>query len=195
MDRRISGALGVGSILVLVLAGCGNGGGSAGTDAPTVAATAEGGGQPAESEAAAPDGGSGVFTGEDVAGISAVVPAAGVETILGEAPTPECSHNGTFKSDACTWTAADGASSLQVSFSTSDPSLEAWTDSVTTVGVDEPIDGLGEAALGGDNPFGGVRISTFDNGTSVWVTINKEGDRAALMALAVDLATSILEAR
>ena len=73
------------------------------------------------------------------------------------------------------------------------PDLDAFTQRMTaTLGLDEAVDGMGEAAYLGTSSRG-TRIAVFlGEGRVVWVVLNKPGDAATQATQVKDLATTLL---
>ena len=171
----------------ILIAACG-GGTSAAPDAA---------GEPTGQAAAQSDAVEGAATSEQpqdpgtaVAPLAALVPADKVQAALGETPTPECDTSVLSGAGSCIWTAADG-SWLKVEDGTPRemPDLESFTARVTgTLGLDEPVAGLGEAAYLGTSSRG-TRIAVYlGDGRVAWVVLNKPGD---VTDLVTEIATAV----
>jgi hypothetical protein len=99
-----------------------------------------------------------------------------------------------FGGDSCIWTAGDGSSvKVEHRVTPETPTLDRFKDRMTgTLGLDVPVDGLGEAAYIGTNSRG-TRIAAYlGDGLIVWVVINKPGDAAAQSAQVTSMAAAIV---
>lgn len=177
-------------VSVSLLAACGS---SAASAVPVDAA-----GQPTSAPAtvapaaSADTGETGGATGS--VGLASLVPADQVQAALGEVPTPACDTSSLTASVSCVWKAADG-SWLKVEDGSPQemPDLASFTERVTgTLGLDEPVEGLGEAAFLG-NSARGTRIAVFlGEGRTVWVVLNKAGDAAMQAPLVTGIAERLV---
>ena len=117
-----------------------------------------------------------------------------ISTALGEAPTPDCKTSVLTGAGTCVWTAADGSwLKVEDGVSQETPDLDAFTQRMTaTLGLDEAVDGMGEAAFLGTSSRG-TRIAVFlGEGRVVWVVLNKPGDAATQATQVRDMATALL---
>lgn len=179
-------------LATIALAACGGANSTPAPASPDPAATTT----PAASSAgptAAPEGDG----GDTGSGLVALVPADLVATALGETPDPECDTSSLTGAATCVWTAADG-SWLKVEDGTPAemPDLASFTDRVTgTLGLDEKVDGLGEAAYLGTSSRG-TRIAVFmGDGRTVWVVLNRAGDAASQAPLVTEIASALVGSR
>jgi hypothetical protein len=165
--------------------------------ARTGAATSDGDAPNAPTEQAGTGSEPEATTTSDDAGTVATAPLAAlvsvdqVQAALGETPTPECDTSVLSGAGSCVWTAADG-SWLKVEDSTPRemPDLESFTSRVTgTLGLDEPVAGLGEAAYLGTSSRG-TRIAIYlGEGRVAWVVLNKQG---GVSDLVTEIATAVV---
>jgi hypothetical protein len=186
-DRRARLAA-AGALMAIMVAACGGGSSpsnAASTPTPRPASTTEAS-TPASQ---APSGGS---TG--TVDLAALTPAAKVAEVLGESPTPECKTSVAFGGDSCVWTAADGSwVKVEHRVTPETPTLDAFKQRMTgTLGLDQPVEGLGEGAYLGTSSRG-ARIATYlGDGLVVWVVITKPGDAATQSAQATAMAEEII---
>jgi hypothetical protein len=175
------------ALTAILVAACSGGTAASPTSAAATDAPVQGsGGLPATTSAASQDAEATAEAGS----LAALVPTDRIQTALGETPPPECDTSVLNGAASCTWTAADG-SWLKVEDSTPQemPDLESFTTRVTeTLGLDVPVDGIGEAAYIGTSSRG-TRIAVFlGEGRVAWVVLNKPGDASELVtAIATEL--------
>jgi PPOX class probable F420-dependent enzyme len=171
----------------MILAGCGSGGVSTG-------ASSDG----APAAAAVPDDASGADLVGGPAGtadaLAGLVAPADVAAALGSTPTPECTASTLPVAVSCVWKADDG-SWLKVEDSTPAemPDLASFTERVTdTLGLHDPVSGLGEAGFLGSSPRG-TRVAIYlGDGRVSWVVLNSVGDAAAQQALVRRIAAALV---
>jgi len=170
---------------VLVVVACGGSGGAGDSNPPGGASTKPAASR-ASASAAAPSGNA----------VSKIVSPDDIASVLGEsAPTPECRVSSLTQTTICRWTASDAKTSIQVEQGTKYKTEAEWREAFTKAGLKEEVPNIGVAALAGNNPFGGVRITAFTTNSTSWtVVVTKEGDRAALMASAVAILTKVVAA-
>jgi hypothetical protein len=82
---------------------------------------------------------------------------------------------------------------VEDSISKETPTLETFKERMTkTLGLDKPVDGLGQAALVGTTTRG-ARIAVFlGEGHVVWALINKPGDAATQTAQVTTIAKALI---
>ena len=169
----------------LIVGACG-GGSASSTDAA-----------PADQTAAASDPAATAIVGDAGATeseLAAAVQVDHVKAALGEQPEPECDTSVLSGSRSCVWMAADG-SWLKVEDGEAQemPDLGSFTTRVTkTLGLEEAVDGLGEAAYL-DASSRGTRIAVFvGDGRTLWVAISRPGDVAAQASIVKEIAGTLL---
>jgi hypothetical protein len=174
--------------LVLVVAACG--GGTSTATSPANDSTTPTDVAAAPSAEADPD----TATGSSDSTLAGLTPAATIEAVLGELPSPECDTSVLSGNDSCVWTAADGAwVKTQYGESQETPTVEAFTSRMNdTLGLTEPAPGLGEAAFTYAGPRGAKVAVFLGDGVVLWVDIAKPGDDAAQTEQVTSMAEAIL---
>ncbi len=175
--------------LAAFIAACGGGAGSSGSPDEAADATAA----TATEAPAATDGGTTSEAGSTSA-LASILSTDAISTALGEAPTPDCKTSVLTGAGTCVWTAADGSwLKVEDGVSQETPDLDAFTQRMTaTLGLDEAVDGMGEAAFLGTSSRG-TRIAVFlGEGRVVWVVLTKPGDAATQATQVRDMATALL---
>lgn len=192
-DRRARLAA-AGVLLTIALAACSSGSSpSSAASTPTPRPTTNAGASAAPDASAAPTQAPGGGSSDRV-DLAALTPADKLAEVLGEAPPPECKSSVAFGGDSCIWTAADGSwVKVEHRVTPETPTLDAFKDRMTgALGLDVPVNGLGEAAYIGTSSRG-TRIATYlGDGLIVWVVINKPGDAATQSAQVEAMAKAIV---
>lgn len=160
--------------LLALLAACGGGSAATpaapGTKAPTASSAAA-----TTAPSIMADSSTGSGSGVDLATLT---PAATIAEVLGSSPTPECKKSVVFGGVSCVWTAADGAwLKVEHDLTKETPDLTSFTQRMTkTLGLETPVDGIGQAALMRTSKTGAKLATYLGDGLVVWVIINKPGD-------------------
>lgn len=126
--------------------------------------------------------------------LASVLPADAIAAALGETVTPECETSVLTGAGSCVWTAADGSwLKVEDGDSPETPDLASFTQRMTaTLGLDEAVDGLGEAAYLGTSSRG-TRIAVFlGEGRVAWVVLNRQGDAATQATQVKDMARMLI---
>jgi len=175
--RSTAGAV----VLGMALVACGGGGTSSAPDAST-------GTQATPS----PDGGSGGQTGEGLCG--AVTEEMAVAALGGSVGEPQGGDVLGGPGIYCHYALASD-DNVNVEAQLSDMNRDEFDAKATTLLMDEPLDGVGEAAFQratGIVGLPGTSILVFGGGRGVSVAITAEGDAAAQLAAAIVIAEAAL---
>ena len=176
-------------MLVLVVAACSGG-------APTGDASSVGDGAvdvvPAASDVvpATTDEGP---DGED--GLVGRLDGEAIEMALGERPEPSCKTSVLSGAESCVWMAADGSwLKIERDVQIETPTLEAFSDRmIETLGVDEPIDGLGQAAFRYASDDTAKVAAYLGDGLVIWVVLNRAVDARAHADEVVTMAQALVD--
>lgn len=175
-------------LLAAVVAACGGAAGS--PDSPDVASET-----PAASEAVdATEAPAATDATGSTSALASALPADVIAAALGETVTPECETSVLTGAGSCVWTAADGSwLKVEDGDSPETPDLASFTQRMTaTLGLDEAVDGLGEAAYLGTSSRG-TRIAVFlGDGRVAWVVLNRQGDAATQATQVKDMARMLI---
>jgi hypothetical protein len=122
-------------------------------------------------------------------GLADRIPDDMVALALGELPDVTCDTSVLLGGDSCVWMAQDGSYlKVERSVAVETPTPEAFADRmVNTLGVDEPVQGLGQAAFRytGDQ---GTRVAVYlGDGLVIWVDLENSGATAEQADLIVDM--------
>jgi hypothetical protein len=178
-------------LLAAVVAACGGAAGSPDSSDPATPSEAV--------DATEAVAGTEVPAATDAAGstsaLASILPADVVSAALGETVTPECETSVLTGAGSCVWTAADGSwLKVEDGDSPETPDLASFSQRMTaTLGLDEAVDGLGEAAYLGTSSRG-TRIAVFlGEGRVAWVVLNRQGDAATQATQVKDMARMLIE--
>lgn len=168
------------------------------TAAPTVAQAGDPATPASTAEVVLVDSGGGTVDTSDGAAVCAIVPRTAIEGLLGVALADGvATDQGMVSGASCRYASQDG--DTRVAIWVHQPLTRAdWDGSMAKLGMDEdePVAGLGEAALihGGTPLRPRARLSAFEADHDVWVDITGAPDQDAATAAVQTLARQVLTA-